>query len=273
MKPRVPLCGCSPCAVGTPLVESLTGFVSRLAVARHLPSSAIFDRLVRPLVREGVVQQSLQLTSFLVGALSRLTGLPRLSHLTLLPWRGFLAVRSGALRRRPKRWCCRCLAGWRRRGTELREPLLWRVSVVQRCPVHRIPFSELCPRCHGRQGVVSEIIPFGHCRKCGHALEADDPLRRDSSARVRLDVQARWEWWTSVAVGRMLASQRLLARVRQSPGLLGASGPLSRSVRQPLSPPACSVSRRRVELNRGLDERGALSAPRRFSRRLHAARR
>ena len=119
----------SPCAVGTPLVESLTGFVSRLAVARHLPSSAIFDRLVRPLVREGVVQQSLQLTSFLasgavtydglgpsaeelVGALSRLTGLPRLSHLTLLPWRGFLSVRSGALRwRRPKRWCCRCLAG------------------------------------------------------------------------------------------------------------------------------------------------------------------
>ena len=230
MKPRVPLYGCSPCAVGTPFVESLTGFVSRLAVARQLPSSAIFDRLIRPLVPEGVVRDSLHLTSFLaseavmydglgpsaqalVGALARLTGLPDLSHLTLLPWRGFLSTRNGALRwRRPNRWCCRCLAHWRGRGTELWEPLLWRVSAVQRCPVHRIPFSELCSRCHARQGVVSEIVPFGHCRKCGHALEADDPLRQDWSAGARLGVQALWEWWTSVAVGRMLASQRLLAR-------------------------------------------------------------
>ena len=149
----------------------------------------------------------------LVGALTRLTGLPDLSHLTLLPWRGFLSTRNGALRwRRPNRWCCRCLAHWRGRGTELWEPLLWRVSAVQRCPVHRIPFSELCSRCHARQGVVSEIVPFGHCRKCGHALEADDPLRQDWSAGARLGVQALWEWWTSVAVGRMLASQRLLAR-------------------------------------------------------------
>ena len=230
MKPRVPLYGCSPCAVGTPFVESLTGFVSRLAVARQLPSSAIFEHLVRPLVPEGVVRENLHLTSFLasgavgydglapsaqalVGALTRLTGLPGLSHLTLLPWRGFLPKNNGALRwRRSKRWCCRCLADWRRDGTEFWEPLLWRVSAVQRCTVHRIPFSEFCPRCHAGQGVVSEIIPFGYCRACGHELEADDPLRRDSSAGELLGYQALWEWWTSVAVGRMLASQRLLAR-------------------------------------------------------------
>ena len=236
MKRRVPLYGCSPCAVGTPLVESLTGFVSRLAVARQLPSSAIFEHLIRPLVPEGVVRENLHLTRFLaseavtydglgpsaealVGALTDLTGLPDLSHLTLLPWRGFLSTRNGALRwRRPKRWCCRCLLEWRRRGTELWEPLLWRISVVERCPVHRIPLSELCSRCHARQGMVSEIVPFGHCRNCGHMLEADDPLRRDSSARALLDVRAQWEWWTAVAVGRMLASQRMLARSGSSRG-------------------------------------------------------
>ena len=65
MKPRVPLYGCSPCAIGTPLVESLTGFVGRLAVARRLPASAIFEHLVRPRVPEGVVRESLHLTSFL----------------------------------------------------------------------------------------------------------------------------------------------------------------------------------------------------------------
>ena len=230
MKPRVPLYGCFPRGLGTPFVESLTGFVGRLAVARHLPSSAIFEHLVRPLVPEGVVRENLHLTSFLssgavtydglnpsaealVGALTRLTGLRDLSFLTLLPWRGFLSKNSGALRwRRPKRWCCRCLAEWRRRGTEFWEPLLWRVSVVQRCPVHRVPFTELCPRCRARQGVVSEIVPFGYCRKCGHELEADDPLCRDMSAGEPRGPEALWEWWTSVAVGRMLASQRLLDR-------------------------------------------------------------
>ena len=138
-----------------------------------------------------------------------------------MPWRGFLSTRNGAIRwGRPKRWCCRCLAAWRRRGEEFWEPLLWRVSAVERCPVHCIPFSELCSSCHARQGVVSEIVPFGSCRKCGRDLEADDPLRRDWSAGELQDPQARWEWWTSVAVGRMLASQRLLAR---SGGLWGFS--------------------------------------------------
>ena len=230
MKPRVPLYGCSPRGVGTPMVESLTGFVGRLAVARQLPSSAIFERLVRPLVPEGVLPDRWRLSNFLasgavacdghgpsaealVRALTGLTGLRGLASLTLIPWRGFLATRNGAVRRgRPKRWCCACLAAWRLDGEEFWEPLLWRVSLVRRCPVHRNPLSELCSRCHARQGVVSEIVPFGSCRKCGRNLEADDPLHSDRSAGGLLDRQARWEWWTSVAVGRMLASQRLLAR-------------------------------------------------------------
>ena len=212
------------------MVESLTSFVSRLAVARQLPSSAIFEHLIRPLVPEGILPDSWRLSNFLasgavacdglgpsaealVGALTRLTGLQRLTYLTLMPWRGFLSTRNGAVRwGRPKRWCSGCLAAWRQDGEEFWEPLLWRVSAVRRCPVHRIPLSELCSRCHARQGVVSEIVSFGHCRKCGHALETDDPLHRDRSAGRLLDPRAQWEWWTAVAVGRMLASQRLLAR-------------------------------------------------------------
>ena len=258
MKPRVPLYGCSPCGVGTPLVESLTGFVARLAVARQLPASAIFEHLVRPRVPEGVVRESLHLTSFLaseavtydglgpsaqslVAALTDLTCLPDLSHLTLLPWRGFLSSRNGALRwRRPKRWCCRCLAAWRRRGRELWEPLLWRVAPVRRCPVHRIPFSELCPRCRARQGVVAEIVPFGHCRKCGHLLEPDDPLLRDSSAGALHDLHALWEWWIASAVGRMLSSQRLLERSASSRGF---SELLRRSCGQPIKQTLQSVAR------------------------------
>ena len=237
MEPRFPLYGCLPRGLGTPLVESLTGFVGRLAVARHVPASAIFEHLVRPHVPPGLVRESLHLTGFLasgavaydglgppaqalVDALAHLTGLRELGLHTLIPWRGFLKpTGNGALRwRRPKRWCALCLAEWRRQDREPWEPLLWRVAAVQRCTEHRIPFSELCPRCRARQGVVSEIVPFGYCRKCGHPLEDRDPLLDDPAAAALHDNQARWEWWTSCAVGRMLSSQRLVARAANPQG-------------------------------------------------------
>lgn len=149
MRPRVPLYGCSPRGVGTPLVESLTGFVNRLAVARHLPCSAVFDGLVRPLVPRGVVPDSHQLTHFftagvvvydglgpwaeaLVVALTHLTGLPDLAFHTLRPWRPVLAPSRNGVRRVPKRWCASCLSDWRTRGVDPWEPLLWRLAPARR---------------------------------------------------------------------------------------------------------------------------------------------
>ena len=231
MEPRLPLYGRSPRGLGTPLVESLTGFVARLAVARHVPTSAIFDRLVRPLVSRGIVREHLHLTAFLskeaagydglgkpaealVCAMRELTGIMHLQMHTLLPWRRFLVPGGNRALywRRPKRWCALCLAAWRSRREEPWEPLLWRLAPVRRCPEHRVRLSSLCSHCHKPQGLVAEIVPFGYCRRCGQSLEADDRVLGDPAAATLLDDAARWEWWTSCAVGRMLASQCLVAR-------------------------------------------------------------
>ncbi len=188
MKRLVPLYGRAPLGTGTPLVESLTGFIGRLAVARHLAAPVIFDRLIRPLVSKGVVRDSLRLSAYLAsdsvvydglgkpaeevaGALTHLTGLEGLSLHTLLPWRLLLpATRNGAMRWGRKRWCASCFAAWRAQGKEFWEPLLWRMKPVRRCPVHRVPFSETCPKCGAPQGLVQEIALLGTCRRCGPAV-------------------------------------------------------------------------------------------------------
>ena len=225
MKQLVPLYGRVPLGVGTPLTESLTSFIGRLAISRHLTSSSVFNHLIGPLVpgyrvREdsgfpklpgssGAVCDGLgKPAEDAVGALTILTGLENLSLHTLLPWRPFISsMYSLALRYKQKRWCASCLAEWRAGGLEFWEPLLWRVKMVSRCPVHCTPFSEACPRCESSQGLLQEVVPFGICRRCGRYLEVGDQWARNGSEALPESEEARREWWLSVEVGRMLAFQ------------------------------------------------------------------
>ena len=50
LPPRTVLYGRCPVGVGTPLVESLSGYVARLCAARAVRITDVLDRLVRPLV-------------------------------------------------------------------------------------------------------------------------------------------------------------------------------------------------------------------------------
>ena len=210
MKHLVPLYSREPVGVGTPLVESLTSFLGRLSTAQYMMPSAVCNELVRPLVpedmkgkvfwREGLNGQNgvtwdghSEITEVLVDALTKLTALPDLSLHTLLPWRQLLLdQKSGALRWGQRRWCASCLAGWRAKGVEPWEPLLWRVAVVRRCPVHCTPFSEVCPRCQVRQGYMPGMVRIGVCRKCGHHLETGDPLVCTGARAPLATPEERW---------------------------------------------------------------------------------
>ena len=81
---------------------------------------------------------------------------------------------------------------------------------------------------------MQEIVPFGVCRRCHAPLEVDDPSVRSTLVDFGSDTDARWEWWTAVALGRMLASRTgssvpldparfplLLIRVALSSGVSG----------------------------------------------------
>ena len=231
MKQLVPLYGRVPAGVGTPLVESLTSFVSRLAMARHLSLWSIFKRLVCPLVSEDLKGQERghsywargfagqdgiiwdgdnEHVEALVDALAELTGLEHLSWHTLLPLKELLPVETRGVLCSVygKRWCASCVARWRRKGMEPWEPLLWRFSFVRCCPIHNSVLSRVCGTCKKPQGFISDRVPFGFCRECGRHVEIGDPLIL--KRRARTPAVGRWEWELSRAVGNMLASQKVL---------------------------------------------------------------
>ena len=227
---RPVLYGRTPKGVGTPFVESLTGFLARLAAARGLLVTDVLDRLVRPLLPPGTLRPRRDLSWFLtrhvssfdgagdpavpvVRALEHLTGQPDLVLHTFLPWRGLLCPHGpGAVRQGGKRWCCRCLEAMHAHGMEPWEPLLWRLAPATRCPEHRVPLSERCPSCGRTLHVVTQRVPSGYCERCGHLLHRDDPLLESGDFDPERDTEAVWEWWTSVALGQMLAGQPLVLR-------------------------------------------------------------
>ena len=237
----MPLYGRVPAGVGTPLVESLTSFVSRLAMARHLKISKIFNYLIRPLVPQDLIEgedgYSYWYRGFignnavvwnghgkhvqaLVDALTELTGLAGLGCHTLLPLEGLLSTERGGVidRERGNRWCAACLAGWRREGMQPWEPLLWRISFVKRCVIHGTVFSDVCATCKKSQDLVPDKFPFGYCRECRRHVESGDP--QVSKRWPRTPGAWRWEWELSRAVGRMLASQKALAEFASNRGFM-----------------------------------------------------
>lgn len=223
--PRATLYGRTPIGLGTPLVESLTGFLSRLCFARALPVTSALHFLARPLAPDGFVRPRPELSRFLaqtvacydglshpartfVSVLERLTGLTDLALHTCLPWAGLLSRQSaGAVRYAGKRWCARCLAEWHRDRREPWEPLLWRLAPVVRCPIHRTPLSDRCPSCGRTVHLVTQRVPPGHCEHCGLMLHQGDPALGSEDPDLGADPEAQLQWWISVAAGRMLCRQ------------------------------------------------------------------
>ena len=222
---RPSLYGSRPRGLGTPLIESLTGFLARLCRLRHVLVRDVLDSLVRPLVPSGILppppaltlfltQQVVQFdgmrpqTSSVVSALERLTGLSDLVLHTFLPWAGLSSpAYSGAVTPQPARWCARCLDQWDLEGVDPWEPLLWRCALASYCPHHRIPLSWRCPSCASTLSVIADRVPLGFCSRCGHVLHEGDPHLRGPGVDFRRDHTARFDWWTSVALGQMLSVQ------------------------------------------------------------------
>ena len=222
MIPRVPLYGRFPFGHRTFLTESLTSFVTRLAHARSLSTTDVVEQLAFPLMRRPPTRNvgwyfnrgaaSLdalgESARSFVAAIEALTGQPGLVFHTMLPWARLLNVNhAGALHPGSKRWCSKCFAFWNQHGISPWEPLIWRVKIVRRCPVHRTVLSDICPSCGKPQPVVNKRVPAGICTSCGTPLHEGDPLLRSGDVEPRFGSDECWEYWYAVAVARMLSVQ------------------------------------------------------------------
>jgi transcriptional regulator with XRE-family HTH domain len=219
-QPHSQLYHLDPIGVGSPLVESLTGYVVRLASEHSVHPSALVRNQILPLLnrpsfsRDGHPvstfwgQQSVPLNgltataSSFVQALEQLTQRRDLSLLTMLPYKEVLSDR--ALLRRTKAWCSLCYEEWRETKQIIYDPLLWTLSVITACSKHRQPLQQYCPNpnCARMQYLLTTRGQSGYCAWCGRWL---GNTSLSSHAQVT-DEERTSQQQTGAMVGALLAA-------------------------------------------------------------------
>ena len=209
----------SPIGLGTPMVESLTGYIVRLAEAHCVSAGVLYWKEIRALADKGNIFTfrvsntdgysthtinglGAPATDF-VRALEALTGNRDLSSLTLLKWAGVLPGHS--LLRRCRAWCESCLYAWREANQPIYEPLLWALQAVTVCPYHRRILHQGCPRCERQIGPLDSRSRRDHCSRCEQTLipTATNPT---SDSRVLPGDELEWASWVASALGELLAA-------------------------------------------------------------------
>jgi transcriptional regulator with XRE-family HTH domain len=208
-----------PIGLGTPMVESLTGYIVRLAEEHCVSAGVLYRKEIQALADKGNIF-TFRVSSAdgypthtinglgspaadFVRALETLTGRRDLSGLTLLAWRRVLPGHS--LLRRCRAWCESCMYTWREANQPIYEPLLWTLQAVTVCPYHRRILRQACPHCERQIGPLDSRSRRDRCSRCGQTLipTATNPT---SDSRVLLGDELEWASWVASALGELLAA-------------------------------------------------------------------
>jgi AraC-like DNA-binding protein len=179
-----------PIGVGTPYVESLAGYLIRLALEHCVNVGQLILTEIAPIISREKDKSSGQIQSIskvcgidrdrtalngmglmatnLVMALEALTVRNDLRCLTLLPLAEIVAKRG--LLRPIRAWCPICYQEWLNSDRSIYEPLLWSIKIIEFCPYHHHRLLSKCPHCHQQQLVLCRNSRPGYCNKCGHWL-------------------------------------------------------------------------------------------------------
>jgi len=226
LPPRSRLYSLTPIGIGSMFVESLTGYISRLADAHAVSVGNLVGRELllvsskprRPfgpfVPRDGTTKSHGfrgracsangwgESASRWVGALERATHQTNLRFLTLLPFEDVLS--RGGLFRPTRSWCPACYEDWRCAGTIVYEPLLWTIRSATVCLRHGCPLEEVCPYCHETMPPLGTYTRPGYCSKClqwlGHSEEPNPVDQFEKQARAHEEV------WRTKAVAELLAA-------------------------------------------------------------------
>ena len=188
--PRSRLYSLTPLGLNSPLVESLTSYICRLAYEHHLEVGTLIQYNIAPILGKRYIadDNSRSISSFLryagpingngimasdwVGALGALTLRPDLAFLTLLV--GTDALSQHDLLQPVRQWCPKCYDAWRRQGTIIYEPLLWSINGITVCPEHSQQLERRCPHCSASLPWLTWRSCTGYCSACGKWLGKAD---------------------------------------------------------------------------------------------------
>ena len=220
-----------PIGVGTPMVESLTSYVSRLADMHSVHPFLLVTRVIVPHLpgahpdrvdwtsdiylggfwaESGVVNGLRKRARDWVETLEKLTLRRDLQFLTLLFWEEVFSPRS--LLRSTHAWCPVCYEEWRQAGQIVYQPLLWQLQVLGRCPRHLHPLHVRCPYpdCRRIQPYLAQRSRCGYCPRCSRWLGSSEVDENQEPAITKND-QREWQQWVSNGMGELLSMAPRLA--------------------------------------------------------------
>lgn len=218
--PHSKLYALEPLGLGTPNIESLTSYVSRLAAAHSVSLRALAIQELLPLLKCDYLSNPSRnnLDAFWIEAaralngtgafardwtlaLKHLTLRKDLHFLTLLPWAAVLTQQR--LLRITRAWCPDCFVEWRAAGQPIYEPLLWNVSPVSLCLRHQRTLCGRCPYpdCHATLPVLASHFRPGYCSRCSRWLG----VVTDPPVPAWTTEQWRWQIWMTETVGELVS--------------------------------------------------------------------
>ncbi len=214
LPPRSRLYAIEPIGIGTPFVESLSGYVARLADAHAVSVGNLVVRELSALVSAPLFQSS-QPDHF-AGRFYAINGLGEpakkwvealqvgtmrvdLRFLTLLPFEDLLW--KLAIFRLRRAWCSACYEDDRASGKPVHERLIWALRTVTVCTQHGRSLDEVCPNCSRRSKPFTVYSRPGYCFRCQTWLGSSN-LEGDRSLNQH---HTEAELWHAGEVGALLS--------------------------------------------------------------------
>jgi transcriptional regulator with XRE-family HTH domain len=188
--PRSTLYNLEPIGLGTPYVESLTSYISRLAECHNLNITTLVSETFIPFVETYHLQKSLMDRSLgtlvndingnspisfdYVAALENLTTRKDLIYLTMILWTGLFSTTKVIGDHR--KWCSICLEEFKNNGTNVYEPLIWCIKDIEVCDRHNVKLEDRCSNCGKRLQNLHTNLIVGHCQYCLKWLGSDNNI-------------------------------------------------------------------------------------------------
>ena len=213
-----------PIGIGTPMVESLTSYVARLAQAHHVTPKSLVSYEILPFQgKDGKTSRHYnRLNSFWVSGASSLNGVgpvaqewvqtlqsltlwSNLRFLTMLTWREVIALNR--LIRGRKAWCPNCYEEWKSAGHVIYEPLLWSIQGVSVCNVYHCLLSTECPYedCKSQESMLTQVSRPGYCSRCSRWLGISTEFTYNNDIDRNTN-EWKWQCWISSVLGELIAA-------------------------------------------------------------------
>jgi hypothetical protein len=220
-----------PLGLGTPLVESFTSYIKRLAAIHQVPTGVLLAQELAPSISRYKGPNPQRLSSIFfhlffnqTGAwngtgtmateplflLQKLTNQPTLKFLTLISWAKVLPTRN--LLRKYNSWCPLCYYEWGQNGVPIHEPLIWSIATIIFCPQHQQPLMSKCPNCQNNIYPLAWNSRAGFCCQC-HSWLGNSCSTTD--AQILSAHEREWQTFAAYEVGKMLSHAPFLFELPQ----------------------------------------------------------